>query len=808
MARNKPKTYIVDESVYKNAISIHVNRDKAPSEEPGSRGDYYPNGIDDVGKEIISLIAAQYQDRDERDQMVDWWRFIYETTKGYKKGSGSFEGSANVHTPMVRNAADVLHGEIYRVMTGTEPYIRFRNRKIGVQQDELLKKREAFIHSRLENEIDYPNKIDGTSKRSIIDGTCVLKTCWRRESRIETDAKEINEENLRSLYEGDPNQEKLVMQALAGGVKFGEDTILPGEGRLVMNGPEITADQPDAVRIDFHNFVLYPVRASIDTAVMVGHRIWATENDLWHGVDEGLYDEEAVERLLKEVHPQEWYHTSPFPFEPENQNDSSDLTDPQSGTLRKHAPFELFEVVYKFDANQDGRAEDCVFVVDVQKNIVLRAQPSPYWHGQRPYVDYTPFPREGYFFGYSIVEILEGLQDIDDTVTDQLLDAGTLANSPFITRKNTNNNNLTPSKLYPGLIVDVDEHDDYQLHSWALPSNDNFLDRQVISHMAEMLSGVTDATAGLQPSESRPLGETTALLERAGYRFQVIIERMQRASARLARQIVGLERQYLTPEAEQEITGETPGLFSGISKRELRQGLSIYPLGNNNNTNKQMLLVSAEKMVLAAQTAPEMQEPAQHWEIMRQFVEAHGHRDVETYIQNKEAFVEAQKAKQNQPPTLNPPAMKLDEAFSAAYMLQINPQIAQYLQQAAQLLSGLQAMGIGEDASKNLQAQKQLVDQQAKMKDQQTENTKQAAIQEVQHAKDMAQRDLDFEAESKQRDLDHSQALATLQQQNQQQASISKVRSEQQLAAERIKASRANQNRGNTAGTRRKKSTR
>lgn len=771
----------INPEMYGKPISIKPNDDD------------YPHGLDDLGKEIMDIISLQYEERQERTAMVDAFRQQYEETRGYMGGKGPFEGSADVHTPMTRNDVDVLHAELLRVCTGVEPYIRLRQRRTGnVDQAhaELLQKREAFLHSRLENEINFRSLMDRVLKRSIIDGTCVVEVCWRKEYRIENDRELIDEDLIRKLAKDKTpeEQEQALAQAQTNGIEYKGEKLEFGVDYLEVQADTVTADHPDLIRHDIHDVVVYPVRTEeIKDTILFGNRVWATENDLYRGVDEGYYDLEAVERLLDEVKPNGWYRGSPYPYEPDNEGIGKDGTNIIGG-MNKHNPYELFKVVYDFDANNDGRAEKCLFTVDASKNIILRAQPLPYWSGEIPYIAYRPFPRDGFFFGEALPEILEGLQEVSDVVMDQMLDAGTLANSPFVTRLAGSNSQLNVSRLMIGKIFDVDDHNDFQIHNWNIPSQDNFLDHNVVMNMAEMLTGVTDAKSGVSSGTSRPLGETQRLLEQAGIRFEVIIGRVQDYNRLAAFHVISFERQYLDPESEEEITGEPAGLFSGISKSELRRSLNIYPLGNNRNTSREMEMVSAEKTLLASANSPAMQAPPQHWEVMRKFLKAHGNDDYETFIDSKENFVKRMEESQNKKPPAEPPSLsgKMDEIMTLAKIMQDESggQMT-YVQALAAASQLAQQLGIGGDAG----AQQKVIGMQGKLTDQQTDFNKQMALQEVKTAEDMARRE-----------IINSQELANLELQNNEQLADTKIAASLSLAEEKVKNAASRDN--NKAGSR------
>lgn len=736
---NAAKVTPVDDELYGDAIRISV-----------PKTDDYPEGLLSLGREIMEVVRQAYDDSRERHALVDGWRWEYEATEDLDTGDGPFEGSAHVHTPLIRNTTDVLHAELLRASTDQTPFHRLRSRRRG--QEELVKKWEDFIQSQLENDIKYIRKLDGAYKRALVDGMCAIKDGWRREYRKERDRRLLDKDLLSEMgFNYDP------ARIDKEGVFFKGQQVSIGSRYIEVEMETMTANHPDGIRIDFHDFVIYPVRQeNIENAILVGDREWLTRNDLLRGVHEGRFDKKAVYDFLDKFTPSgRAYATGGAPSEPEGENgaDGRDSTNPQL-PIPKHGEYEFFNVYYLFDADGDGLAESCAFTVHAESGTVIAAAPCPYWHGETPYTIYTPFPREGYFYGYSVCEILESLQEQLDTATNQKLDAGTLSLSPFISKVAGSNTNLQAGRIRPGTVFDVDAKGDIEIMNWNIPTQDSIIDIQMINEMAEKVSGVTDATAGVSPSRSRPLGETNALLERAGYRFEVIIGRVQEANARWVSHIISHNRQYLDEDTEYRLTGDREGLFETITKEELRLGLSIFPLGNNRNTSREMEMIAAEKLALFAERHPMFQWPGAQWEVAREFLKAQGRKDTESFIKPKEvAMREAEEAK-NQPPPIEPPNLsgRLGEVVTFALLMRKDPGLKEAVAEAASLLEQL---GIGEEgeAAKTVGLQQKLAEEKIG-------SAQRQMLESISHRQEMAQKDIDMAlqdeqhaSESRQKDM-------------------------------------------------------
>jgi len=108
----------------------------------------------------------------------------------------------------------------------------------------------------------------------------------------------------------------------------------------------------------------------------------------------------------------------------------------------------------RFDLDGDGLDEDVCFWVLKEGGWLLKARPMtelyPTKDGRRPIAEAAFLPEAGRREGISLPEFQEALHDISKATFDQMVDSGTLANTPFGFYDPTGNMKPDVITIYPG----------------------------------------------------------------------------------------------------------------------------------------------------------------------------------------------------------------------------------------------------------------------------------------------------------------------------------------------------------------------
>jgi hypothetical protein len=616
---------------------------------------------DEWGRKLVAKIDHSLMQLVDRHDLIRSYRDQYEATS-YPK-STPWPNAANLNIPTTRAAVDTVHSDIVGAMTGTTPLFRTEAFTQADEADAMAI--EQILEWQVRDQANLPSVWDTLVKGALIDGTGIAEVCWRKEAaRTRKPGHVLGKDGLPKIgADGQP------VAALV------EET-------------EYVVNQPDIIPHDILDFAIYPVLAkSIPESIGCGVRIWLTKDDLLRGVRDGLYDEEQVGKLLK--NPPEQPMRQAEQYGGDDGRDSRAGLDSAEALDAEDRAYQFFKVIWRYDEDGDGICEDCLFIVEMSTATMIRAETYPYWHMRRCFVDYTPIPREGHFYGYAVPEMIQSLHEERNAIRNQRVDAGTLYLSPVLAAKRGVKFDLNKQRWRPGAILHMDDPvNDVRPVSFQNVSQTAFAEEQKVQENVESLLGVSEYSMGSSPSRSRTVGEISQVSASGNKRIDTMIMRLHLANNEVANQIVGLDAQFLDAETEYSITRDGARVFQTLDKSQLRTRVRIQAQGNTVNSNKEMRLQSNETLFQMMQNTPIMQKPTRVYAVLTGYLQAMGIINVVPFI-GTEDEAKQMEAKQEQqgPPPPPPPAIsgKMDDTLVLAWLMQNNELSPQCIEQAANM---------------------------------------------------------------------------------------------------------------------------
>lgn len=228
-------------------------------------------------------------------------------------------------------------------------------------------------------------------------------------------------------------------------------------------------------------------------------------------------------------------------------------------------------------------------VITVANNrYLLRNRPNPFWHGLKPFHQFSPTPDPHYFYAPGKAEVMEKIQVTANRYMNQSLDAADLMIDPmwFYDR----NANLNTRNLYarPGRFIPVDGNPS-QIVAQLMPNMTNLTvaDTRVqqMRQLANMGSGIVDdAVQGQEGADRQTAREFIGRREAAGNRLLLesrLYEEMYLEP--LANMMVALDKQFLEPPVEVLILGDSSAIdpVTGSQIPATREHIDEYDLVPN-----------------------------------------------------------------------------------------------------------------------------------------------------------------------------------------------------------------------------------
>lgn len=370
MARNKQKTTI-------------EYQPEAPVELP------IPNIDEDqwnaLSTSLNTLITMNLSNREDLDNQLDKGNAMYEMRAADHGNDTPYPGSANIMVPLIASVVDEFASRISGTAILPRPLLVRGNDPVAADSAHLV---EQFYNGQWQQ-----NELEDKFRTGIHlggrDGTSVMGVLWRQE---------VYERTVKA------------------------DTPMP-DGTMAKKSQRIRMvkyDAPECIPIELRDFVLIPAYAiSIETADAVCWKRYMGEAQLTAMVNADVLDEAMVEKALSFVNTaqgdlsQDRQGTSPYSINNRiNVADVSVAAPP--GIKMNRGPVRVWQIHSNlYDMDNDGVPEENIFWLHDESQTLLGFVPFEYWGG-RPFFEYAPFERPNRFYGFSIPERIQALQEEAD----------------------------------------------------------------------------------------------------------------------------------------------------------------------------------------------------------------------------------------------------------------------------------------------------------------------------------------------------------------------------------------------------------
>lgn len=328
--------------------------------------------------------------------------------------------------------------------------------------------------------------------------------------------------------------------------------------------------------------VIYNHRVPFGKLRRISHEIKLWGNDVLERIRTGLFldinigipDESTGEEdgYYEFIEQQCWYDL-----------DEDGYREPYIVTLRKDSG-EVARIVARYD-------HDSVFLN--AKNEVYRIKPTEYW------VKYPFIPNpDGGSYDIGLGTLISPMNETVNTIFNQLLDAGTLANSGggFIAKGLRMKGG--PVKFRMGEYVTLDSAgNDIRNGIVPLqfpgPSPVLFQLLGMIVEAAKGVLSVTDIMSGEPPAANTPATTTLAMIEQGMKVFSAIYKRVHRSLKRELKLLYRLNQIYGEPQEYYKVDGKE----GTVTTDDYQVGVDIVPVSDPNLVSDAQMLAMAEALM-------------------------------------------------------------------------------------------------------------------------------------------------------------------------------------------------------------------
>lgn len=562
---------------------------------------------------VKRILEDFHRDLTDRQQWMQNRERFYKKYRGVTDPKDfPWPGCSNLHLPVTMTAVETIHPRLVNALFAVRPYAAVRPRE--VRDVERARRVEQFLDYALEQEMDIFLKVDDWIHNMLIDGISVMKVTWRHERRKVIDVE----------HETDFD------------VVLGVDQVeyLPSLEEVEVEREEVVYDAPCGEVVDLEDLILPTGASDLQEADHVIHRLWLTMDHLRRRAAEGIY--RNVEVL--EAKPEGSDGRADPNGRLKKLKEELEGTGSSSAGLGKPDRREVLEAYCRYDVDGDGYEEECIFTVDRNAEVLLRAEllDTVFAHGQRPFIAMKFMPVPGRFYAIGVPELIEHLQDELNAIHNQRVDFGTLANTPFGWYRAASGFKPETHTIEPGKLFPVDSVGDVQLAT--LPNATAWGEREEMALLGylERLLGVSDFNVGRQidrMNAPKTATATLALIQEGNVRLDLIVKRVQHAFKAFLSQTLQLYQQYVPPGKVIRVLGpHGHDTFMPITREDIRGRFDFALLGTSASANKLLERDTSVDLYMALRDDPLLDpsvNPEGAFELRRRLLRSYDLADLE-----------------------------------------------------------------------------------------------------------------------------------------------------------------------------------
>jgi hypothetical protein len=497
------------------------------SNVPTLRGRFEPaEGAEAKRDQLIDIVTSRMQlsesyfsgIRSRLPRLYDLWRGTWSGTYHPHKN--------NVHIPLISSAIWADAARKAATSLSEWPVVSFLG--YNATNGAIARKHEALISAQMKDDDLFQKQVDLILMADLY-GVAIEQIGWNRKEEM----------RILEKIEHAPLTKQIV--------------------KTIKKGNIVTFDGPTAENIDLLDFFPQPGVKRIENMKWVVKRYYLDIDDLRAMGAAGVFDKAEIARLEREG------ATGARTQDPATIRRFSSRLSMDEDTVRwmdkYNTPIEILEMWGVVPSELAGDGVLSRVLTTANRRYLLRNRPNPFWHGQLPFLQFSPMPDPHYFFACGKAEIIEKLQITGNRFLNQSLDAAELIIDPVFFYNRESNMNTRNMLMRPGAFFPVDGNPNQVVA--ALQPNLNALtmaDMKInqVRDFAQMGTGITeDGIAGIGGDGRQTAREFIGRREAAGTRLALESRLYEETLLeKHANMMMSLNKQFLEMPVEVTVLGD------------------------------------------------------------------------------------------------------------------------------------------------------------------------------------------------------------------------------------------------------------
>lgn len=597
-----------------------------------------------IDEEYIARLARETweQSEKERDTYI-LRRELYEASWRQLDNpdfTGPWENAANFHVPVALTYGKAAHARLWQLFSNQNGFFNVEARQEIFRDKEV--KIKQFMDWVWENwansKIGCRREMDRWLWDIVLSGSGFLKCFWKKEVRRYVDVQTIIESYEELTF--DP--------AELTGARTDYKT------RAVQKNveKEEILETPQVRRILYEDITMPIGAADPQEAHHVVTRVYMTDDDLKHRVDQKVFFEEAVEESINaRVNPLLVGDQGNELKQQRVAIDGLSVDGSQSQESDRHVILEYYgpafvqpEVtdVYAEAADLKKTKQEIVAWVHWQTRKVLgwtylsRISPS----GLRPIfkADFISFPDRTQ--GVGVAEVLYDIGRNIDAVYNLRVDNGTLASIPMFAYRASSSLKPALMRIRPGTGIPVDDVNDLRQFQFPFLTGFGYQEEGQLTGYAEKLLAVSELNLGRAPEKVGALRNATGsnlIASESGIQLEIHFDRIAHTLSRLLQCMFQLCRERMPEKLYFRVTGDTgKPIFGEVNRQDLYGEydfrISVDILGQSQLEKQQQSVMMMQTLMNPMFTQTGTVTPTNIYNLGKNFLKAYRVGRVDDYL--------------------------------------------------------------------------------------------------------------------------------------------------------------------------------
>jgi len=341
------------------------------------------------------------------------------------------------------------------------------------------------------------------------------------------------------------------------------------------------------------DFVVNYGISTLEEAYRKSHVLYFNRNQIRQRVNQGLFVPSAWD-----LEPGTILHPS------QDLKQASDTVQRVEEPEQNRATPRVFvEMHTLLDYDGDGLEEPCVIVFDYESGDVVRLYSRQYYieldnkkqaRTMEYFTDYHFLPNPEGFYGIGLGTLLYGLNEAANTIVNEIIDAGHLANiqGGFVAKRSGIKRGSLRFKM--GEYKEVNTYlDDMRKAIYNFdfkgPNDTLYSTLGLLYEYAKLVSSVSETTTGQLPASDTPASTVLALIEEGRKVYSAIHKRTHRSFKKELSKIYRLNSIFISEETYYRVIG-TQGYPEGgqqlIARDDFAEDIDVFPVSDPVITSK------------------------------------------------------------------------------------------------------------------------------------------------------------------------------------------------------------------------------